>query len=102
MTNVETITIRELMSREIDADIGNEVLDIDIHAFCGPMEITETGEKKWHDVLNEEVQLEHSGRWGDWIYLKTDKANTVKKCANFFAAAAGYCSEKEYEKWFNE
>lgn len=94
--------IRDLIQQEIDIDVYDEVCeDIGI-AFCGPLKLTDLGKKKFNDVLDYDVCIQRGIRF-DVAIIKNDCDNwkeILEKAKSFFWAAAGYCADDDYNKWF--
>lgn len=99
--------IKDLLNHEIDVDILNDYLDADIPAFVGPQGLTEAGKQHYKEVLDLEIELDSSSnpRWAEIKlnnYPEEEADRLFDAAYNFFADAAGYCSVKEYEKYFKE
>ena len=101
------MTVRELLPMEIDIDVYDDVCEELGIAFCGPLELTEEGKKKFAEVLDYELTLvPHSyGGFPAYIVHVDDPDDNVwedrlAKAKEFFEAAAGYCSEDDFESWF--
>ena len=91
--------VKELIKMEIDVDVYDSLTDILAIAFVGPLLLTEDGEKEFKEVLELEATLNLDNRY---CIINCENMMEVKKCAKFFKAAAGYCSEENYNKWFEE
>lgn len=94
--------VRDLIEMEIDIDVYDDVCEELGIAFCGPLFLSEQGEKKFSEVLGYDVILrdgicivEIDAPEGIWQH-RLDKAK------EFFYAAAGYCAESDYCLWFKE
>lgn len=100
--NTEYMTVEVLMDKNIDADVGNKVLDIEIPAFCGPIKILPKAKKEWADVLNQTVTIHYSqdNYQTTWIMLNAENEEDVRRARRFFLALAGYCSQENFDKWF--
>lgn len=101
------MTIRELMKYEADVDVYNNITDDEAICLCCPLELTEEGLKEWGDVLDYIVETTTDGDYSYAICFCDDnpavKWQTKKKrLTNFLWSAAGYCSDKDYNKWFME
>lgn len=78
----------------IDVDEEHEVATIvELHQN----NITESGKKKFANVLNSEIVRVFNGYYGLTIELS---GSSAKKIEEFQFALAGYCYYKDYEKWF--
>lgn len=101
--------VKDLIAKEIDIDVYDDVCEELGIAFCGPLSLTEAGARHFADVLEYEVG----------IYVNDDgspacaevQVNAIagavwkerlRKAKEFFEAAAGYCSEEKYNLWFKE
>ena len=94
--------IKDFIKIEQDIDVYDNVCEEIAIAFCGPMALTAEGKRKFAEVL--EYEIESDPLYGcavvdvdgpDWKH----KLNEAKA---FFYAAAGYCREDNYDKWFKE
>ena len=98
--------VKDLIKMNVDIDIDDNVCQEIGLAFVGPIELTKEGEEKFKEVLEYEVKLyEKEG----WASVKcNDQEPQIKwiekfrKTFEFFKACAGYCSAKDYDKWFKE
>jgi len=103
--NNSKITIRELLTWEIDADVYNDVTDDWEFAFVGPIELSEAGKKHFAEVLELEVIVKERAGYPTTVTVLLDGVNWERKYSvaeAFFKAVAGYCSESNYELWFIE
>jgi len=99
--------VRDLLEMEIDIDVYDNVCEEIGIAFCGPMELTPEGEKEFGKALNLDVEIVETGDYKVAIvdvddknaYFWRDKLNEAKA---LFYALAGYCSSKNFDKWFEE
>ena len=97
--------IYEFLCEPIDIDVIDDVTDDLWIAFCGPMKLTEEGEKHFKSVLNLEV--EYRNNWEGMVacvlldHLKNWE-RLERKCIELFEAMAGYCSVEDWDKWFIE
>ena len=101
------MTIRDLISQEIDIDVYDDVCEELGIAFCGPQEFTEEGKREFEDIMDYKVVInQHSyGGYPAAIICIDDEDEAVWKhrlarAMLFFHAAAGYCPVEDYEKWF--
>lgn len=99
------MTIRELMKHEIDVDVYNNITDDEAICLCCPLELTEEGLKEWGDVLDYIVEVDMDGYCPSAECICDDDPNVKwqtkkKRLTNFLWSAAGYCSDKDYNKWF--
>ncbi len=99
--------VRDLLDQEIDIDVYDSACDDIGIAFCGPMKMTEEGEKKFAEVLDYEIKLSR-GYGMSVCVVEVDKDNApdkvvmkrIKKAKEFFWSIAGYCACDDFDKWF--
>ena len=99
------MTIRELMGYEIDVDVANNVVDSLGICLCCPMQLTEEGEREWGDVMKYVVDVYGKDNFATCIVdddLNVPWKTKAMRLDKFLWAAAGYCSEEDYDKWFCE
>ena len=99
------MTVRDLIQQEIDIDVYDDVCEELAIAFCGPLELTDEGMKKFAEVLDYQVELHNGSVCTNAIVLVDDPDDDVwekrlEKAAEFFNSAAGYCACSDYDKWF--
>ena len=94
--------VKDLIEQEIVIDVYDDVCEELGIAFCGPLVLTEQGKQKFSEALGYDVILrdgvcivEVDAPEGIWQH-RLDKAK------EFFEAAAGYCADSDYHKWFKE
>ena len=97
------MTVRDLIEQEIDIDVYDDVCESLAIAFCGPMELTDAGLKKFGEVLDYPVSL----RDGYAVVKVDDPEDKVwkarlKKAKALFDSMAGYCADSDYKKWFKQ
>lgn len=98
----EELTVRELIGMTVDMDITNDYTDDWFPALCGPISLTEEGEEQWNDVLEMKITVIDCSM----AELKIDTKDPdecerrLTRARRFFKAQAGYCSESNYDKWF--
>lgn len=85
---------------EFDAVIG----DVDMpatYSFCGQLKISEYCQEKYGTLLNApaEVKYDPTGRHTDTVIVDFDDDRLGER---FTWAVAGYVSEEEYNKLFEE
>ena len=67
-------------------------------AFEYGMKLTDAGIEEFKRALDIEVIPSNPFTWT----LHCDTAKEAKACRNLFFALAGYCTEDEYDAWFEE
>lgn len=92
--------VKDLITQEIDIDVYDDVCEELGIAFCGPLELTEDGTKEFADVMEYDIEIND-----DCAIVNVDAPEGVwqkklKKAKHFFHAAAGYCADDDYRRWF--
>lgn len=96
-----SMKVRDLLPQEIDIDVCDDYDESCYVAFCGPMKLTEEGEKYFAKALDLEIKI------GDIITVccgdDEDEAekNVIAACKLFYSMA-GCCDVEDYERWFVE
>ena len=80
----------------LDADEEHEVATI---AELNRNTLTDEGKRDWSDVLAAKVERNYDGVYGTQIEVSGCLAHRLR---DFSFALAGYCSEEQWSKWFNE
>ena len=95
------MTIREFIKQEIDIDVCDNVYSNYYCAFCGPVHLTEEGEKYFADVLDYEITpyVNECVAIVDVDYYE-DYREAHRKAKYFFTSMAGYCEDDLWNKWF--
>ena len=101
------MTIRDLLGQEIDIDVYDDVCEELAIAFCGPLELTEEGEKEFSEVLDYEIYINQHSYYNLPAVIVNIEAfpdwkERLRKAKNFFWSAAGYCDFEDYDRWFKE
>lgn len=96
------MTVRDLIAMSIDTGVSDDVCEELYIAFCGPLELTPEGEDHFAEVLGYEVDL-----WSGGCTVRVEDENgkyrkRLNRAVEFFHAAAGFCRESDYHKWFRE
>lgn len=102
--------VKDFIKQEISVDVVDDVCEELYIAFDGPLHLTDAGKEHFAYALELEVEM-HSPCPGDilaivhvddeffhdemWEY-------NLEKATEFFWAAAGYCAEDDYKKWFDD
>ena len=76
-------------------------------AFCGPIELTPAGVRRYGAVLDLPVEFHFRPGWDDTaaVVLLNDNPDCERlerKCIDLFESLAGYCTDKQYRTWFRE
>lgn len=95
--------VKDLIKRDIDIDVYDNVCEELCIAFCGAQELTEEGEEYFAEVL--EYTIEECDEENCVCIVDVDGddfKHKLKKAKEFFYAMAGYCSLEDWDKWFKE
>lgn len=99
-----TMKVAEFVKMELDIDVYDNVVEEIGIAFCGPLKLTAEGKRHFAEVLEYDIAVDEKnccavididGPEGVW-------QKRLKKAKEFFFAAAGYCAETDWDKWFKE
>ena len=101
------MTIKEFLKQDVDMDVIDDYSDDLWIAFCGPMELTPAGVKRYGAVLDLPVEFRYRPGWGDTaaVVLLNDNPDCERlerKCIDLFESLAGYCTEKQFYARFRE
>ncbi len=96
------MTVEEFLKQDIDIDVCNDVTDDFCIAFVGPVELTDAGREHFAPVLGLEVSIQQDDSMATVMVDGEDWKKRLAKVRKLLNAAAGYCSEADYEKWFKE
>lgn len=96
---MERMKIRDLITMDIDIDVCDEYDERCYIAFCGPLKMTDEGEREFKQVLDRPVDVEQNERYAS---LPADNATEAQRLKEFFFSAAGYCSNSLWNLWFAE
>ena len=97
----EILEVWQLLERDVDLDVVDDVCeDLNI-AFVGPQKLTKEGRDHFAPVLDYEVDVDEDAGTavlmiGNSKYWK----EKLKKAKELFYGMAGYCSMEDYDKWF--
>ena len=100
------MTVRELLGMSVDVDVYDDVTEELAIAFCGPMELTEEGLKKFGEALDYPVTFE--GRTNVYAIVSVDDPDEkvwkkkLRKARELFEGMAGYCAADDFDKWFRD
>lgn len=102
--------VKEFIKIEQDIDVYDDVCEELGVAFCGPLELTPDGEKKFAEVMDYDIEIHPAPAGygcGCAIVAVDDPDDKVWKrklrmAENFFYSAAGYCADEDFQKWFKE
>lgn len=95
--------VSDFLHLDVDLDIVDDVCEELCIAFVGPISLTEEGKKHFSKALDLNVEVENTA---DQAVVAVG-AGTVdawkenlKLAKELFNAAAGYCAEDQWNKWF--
>ena len=99
----EKITVKDLLERDIDIDVFDDCTEDLSIGFVGPVKLTDYGKEHFSEALELPVEIEDDGTTaivcvsnrGDW-------SERLNLATELFQAAAGYCSEATYARYFKE
>lgn len=100
--------VRELLKMDIDIDVYDNVTEELAVAFCGPMELTEAGIRRFGEVLDYWVELTNKGGYIYAIVAVDDPDDEdgwerkLELAKELFEGMAGLCSATDYELWFKD
>lgn len=103
---MKIITIKDFIRTATeDIDVYNNVTDDGGVAYCPPLFLTEEGEKEFAEVLNYKIEVDEDNKSAE-VICDDEEEHTPwqlkkRKAEKLFWAAAGYCSEEDYELWFS-
>lgn len=100
--------VRDFIKIEQDIDVYDDVCEELGTAFCGPLELTPAGEKKFAEVMDYDIEVHPAPAGygcGCAIVAVDDPDDKVwkrklRKAKEFFESAGGECAWDDYEKWF--
>ena len=100
--------VRELLKMDIDIDVYDNVTEELAVAFCGPMELTEAGIRRFGEVLDYYAELTNKGSYIYAIVAVDDPEDEdgwerkLELAKGLFEGMAGLCSATDYELWFKD
>ena len=99
------IKVREFIKFEEEFDVYDDVCEALAICFCGPLALTEDGEKHFAEILDYDIELDLSGSiFTAAVCVNDDDDKTwkrrLKKAREFFYSAAGYCKDSDWGRWF--
>lgn len=97
--------IKDFLHLDVDLDIYDDVCEEVCIGFVGPISLTEEGVKRFAKVLDLDIEVANTAdRAVVAVGAGTVDAwkENVKSVKDLFNAAAGYCSEEQYGKWFKD
>lgn len=92
--------VKDLLEMEIDIDVYDNYDERLGIAFVGPAKLTAKGEETFGEVLDLDVEIVGDGCCA--IVDTEDDEEMTQMACDLFVALAGYCSETDYEEWFEE
>ena len=99
--------VKELIAKEIDIDCYDNVCESIGIAYCGPMALTEEGQKKFAEVIEYECEILRDPMGYDVCIIKVDDDPNVPwkdkllRAKEFFLSIAGYCDSDQFDRWFS-
>lgn len=95
------IKVRDLLREECDVDVIDDYDESLWIAFCGPIHLSEEGERRFEDALDVVIEFSIGGGTVT-ARLNNEKSYVRRAVKDLFESAAGFCSESDWNKWFNE
>ena len=92
------MTVREFMAMDVDIDVYDDYDESLGIAYCGPMALTDEGEKEFGRVMDLEVTIPYDVA----IVHVNDDEELLDIAVRLFCSLAGYCTADEYDRWFKE
>lgn len=98
--------IKDLLPMEIDIDCYDNVCEEIGIAYCGPMELTEEGARKFADVMEYSIEIIKDQIGYDVCIITVDDDPNIRwrdklnRAKEFLYSIAGYCADTDYDKWF--
>ena len=98
--------VRDLLELKTDIDVYDDVCEELAIAFCGPLKLTEEGEKEFAEVLDYEIEIENGSYGLDIVIVHVDDPvervwkRKLRMAKLLFESAAGFCGDESYSKWF--
>ena len=102
------MTVRELLTKDIDIDVCDDVCESLYIAFCGPIELTPLGEIEFAGALDLEGDMPAENDCCMPAIIHVDHPEeqiwrrNLREAKHLFNSAAGYCAADDYDKWFKE
>ena len=99
------MTVKDFIKQDVDIDVYDDVCEELGIAFCGPLEISKTGERRFKDALALPIEI-LSDRHGNptvavlKISERKDWEKALEAGKDFFESAAGYCAASDWDRWF--
>ena len=78
---MERMKIREFIKMDIDIDVCDDYDERCYIAFCGPLELTEDGEREFKSVLDRPIEVEQEEGWAS---LPADNGQK-RRCSKSFS-----------------
>lgn len=95
--------VRDLLKMHTVIDVVDDVCEELYIAFCGAYELTPEGEEHFKEALDYDIEL---GRNIVIVHVDDDNERVwkrkLRKAKELFESLAGYCSCKDYDRWFRE
>ena len=95
--------VKDLLKMDIDIDVCDDYDERCYIAFCGEAKLTHEGEERFRDALELPITLNiKEDRVDNICIISCDTEHDAESCRELFVALAGYCSESDYDRWFEE
>ena len=94
--------VRDFINLDISIDVVDDICEALYIGFEGPQNITNEAKNTFADVLDLDIEILDS--LTALVHLDNFNEHEGKRKLHdaiiFFEAAAGYCAESKYQKWF--
>lgn len=97
--------VKDLLRMKICVDVYDNVCEELGIAFDGAMSLTDEGKEHFAEALEYEVELHENPFLGNVAIVDVDGddwRHKLNKAKELFESMAGWCSVKDYAKWFIE
>lgn len=94
--------VADLLSMEIDIDVVDDYDERLWIAFCGAVNLTEIGKDVFANALELPIKITAIGTPCENAVVHCENSKQAREAAYLFESLAGYCTEDEWELWFEE
>lgn len=93
--------VRDLIKMDVDIDVYDDYDERLGIAYCYGYKLTEEGEKQFGNALKLDVEIK-DGFGGAVALVHCTRGREAQWAKDFFESLAGWCSCKDFDKWFKE
>lgn len=96
------MTFRQFIAQDVDCDVFNTLTGGGDIAFVGPIALTDAGKEEFSSILDLQVQVDTDSKYPTAeVTIPDDGAiEKLRKLKTFLKAAAGYCPQSTWDRWF--